>query len=79
MYAARLRLTALYLFQNKIPTMIAITMPAIARRSGIIVAVITHGIVLLEPVPGVKVREGDITQMRGCINGRKADQKEVLK
>ena len=58
MYPTRLRLTALYLFQIRIPTMIAITMPPIARRSGIIAAMLTHGNALVEPVPGIAVEEG---------------------
>ena len=54
--------------------MIAITMPAIASRSGITAAMLTHGNVLVELVPdivvgegvadiSVEVREGDTTQI----------------
>ena len=68
-------MTVIYLFQNRIPTMITMTMPTIAR-SGIIVAMVINGIVLFDPVCDIEVGEGDTdiaveeggtAQLRGYI------------
>ena len=57
-------MTVIYLFQNRIPTMITMTMPTIAR-SGIIAAMVINGIVLFDPVCDIEVGEVDTDTVVG--------------